>query len=68
MKLTDNIYGHPIHYPNSEHIRPPVQKPRKRVVEPATRTEISADAVKKWHEDLERAKEKREESISPWHV
>ena len=61
MRLTDNIYGNPINYPNSENIRPPVQKVRKRVVEPATRTEVSAYMMAKWNDRLDRYQEAREQ-------
>jgi hypothetical protein len=47
-------YGHPSVYPNSEHIKPPQEKERIRVVEAATRTEIKLNQVK---EVEERAKE-----------
>ncbi len=39
-------YGHPNVYPNSEHIRPPMEKERLRVVEAATRIEIKLDQQK----------------------
>ena len=48
------IYGHPNVYPNSEHIKPPQEKERIRVVEAATRAEIKLNQVK---EIEERAKE-----------
>ena len=32
-------YGHPNVYANSEKIKPPLEKPRIRIVEPATRVE-----------------------------
>ena len=47
-------YGHPNVYPNSEHIKPPQEKERIRVVEAATRAEIKLNRVK---EIEERAKE-----------
>ena len=47
-------YGHPNVYPNSEHIKPPMEKERIRVVEAATRTESKLNQVK---EIEERAKE-----------
>jgi hypothetical protein len=40
------LYGHPNVYPNSEHIRPPMEKERLRVVEAATRIEIKLDQQK----------------------
>jgi|TARA_B100001094_G_scaffold182400_1_gene176807 hypothetical protein len=39
-------YGHPNVYPNSEHIKPPMEKERIRVVEQATRTEIKLAQTK----------------------
>ena len=33
-------YGHPNVYPNSEHIKPPMEKERIRVVEAATRSDL----------------------------
>jgi len=47
-------YGHPNVYANSEHITPPIEKDRVRVVEAASRTEVK---LKQWKEIEERAKE-----------
>ena len=47
-------YGHPNVYANSEHITPPIEKDRIRVVEAASRTEVK---LKQWKEIEERAKE-----------
>lgn len=47
-------YGHPNVYPNSEHIKPPQEKERIRVVEAATRTDLKLDQTRRVEE---RAKE-----------
>lgn len=39
-------YGHPNVYPNSENIKPPQEKERLRVVDPATRTEVELNQQK----------------------
>ena len=41
-----NHYGHPNVYPNSEHIKPPMEKERIRVVEQATRAEVKLAQTK----------------------
>ena len=40
-------------YPNSENITPPVKKVSKRVVDPATRTQLMLDSVKAFHKQQE---------------
>ena len=50
-------YGPPNVYPNSENIPPPLKKDKLRVVEPATRTEIS---INRFREMQERVDELRE--------
>lgn len=48
------IYGHPNVYPNNEHITPPIEKEKIRVVEAASRTEVK---LKQWKEIEERMEE-----------
>lgn len=35
-------------FPNSEHVKPPLDKEKKRVVEASTRTQVSIDLLEKW--------------------
>lgn len=44
MKAT--MYGHPNVQPNSEHIKPPIDKQATRVVEPSTRASVNIDLVR----------------------
>ena len=46
QQIQASKYGHPNVYPNSEHVKPPHEKERIRVVEAATRTEIKLNQVK----------------------
>jgi hypothetical protein len=48
-----SMYGHSVTYPNSENIKPPLEKERIRVVEAATRTEIASYRVKEIEERIE---------------
>lgn len=41
-----SMYGHAVAYPNSENIKPPIEKERIRVVEQATRAEIRLNQEK----------------------
>lgn len=43
-------YGHPDVYPNSEHIKPPMEKERIRVVEAATRSDLKLDQTRQVEE------------------
>lgn len=43
-------YGHPNVYPNSEHITPPQEKERIRVVEAATRSDLKLNQTKRIEE------------------
>jgi len=52
MKAT--MYGHPNVQPNSEHIKPPIDKQATRVVEPSTRASVNIDLVKKYNEQQDR--------------
>ena len=47
-------YGHPNVYANSEKIKPPLEKPRIRIVEPATRVEVNSNLHETWQENAER--------------
>lgn len=40
------MYGHSNVYPNSEHIKPPIEKERLRVVEASTRTDLKLDQTR----------------------
>ena len=53
MTEINNVYGHPMVYPNSENILPPLEKERVRVVEAATRAEIASHRVKEIEERIE---------------
>ena len=53
MTEINNVYGHPMVYPNSENILPPLEKKRVRVVEAATRADIELNRVKKIEERIE---------------
>lgn len=48
-------------YPNAENIRPPLQQEGRRVVEPATRTEISINAHKSLQERVDMIREQLRE-------
>lgn len=37
-------------YPNSEHVHPPLEKEKIRVVEPSTRTDVNMESVKRFYE------------------
>ena len=45
----NNVYGHPMVYPNSENVAPPTRKEKKRVVEAATRAEVNMDIIKEFY-------------------
>lgn len=45
-------YGHPNVYPNSEHIKPPMEKERIRVVEAATRSDLKLDQTRQVEERM----------------
>tara|TARA_Y100000389_G_scaffold151401_1_gene151158 strand:- start:2204 stop:2530 length:327 start_codon:yes stop_codon:yes gene_type:complete len=46
QQIQASKYGHPNAYPNSEHIKPPMEKERIRVVEQATRAEVKLTQTK----------------------
>ena len=55
-------YGHPNVYPNSEHIKPPQEKERIRVVEQATRAEVKANKTKEIEERIEEIQTLRDQA------
>ena len=57
MALKAQQYGHPNVYPNSEYIKPPLEKKKLRVVDPATRTEISIQRFKDMQERVDELRE-----------
>ncbi len=46
------VYGHPNVYPNSEHIKPPIEKERLRVVEASTRADLKLDQTRRIEERM----------------
>ena len=56
------MYGHPNVYPNSEHIKPPMEKERIRVVEAATRTDLKLDQTRKVEERMKEIQELRDQA------
>lgn len=46
-------------HPNSEHISPPVDKKKMRVVEPSTRSSVNMDLVKSFNEKQEKIQDLR---------
>ncbi|MDB4345067.1 hypothetical protein OAA24_00405 [bacterium] len=63
MTEINNVYGHPIVYPNSENILPPLEKERVRVVEAATRADIELNRVKKIEERIEEINILRQQAV-----
>lgn len=59
----NNVYGHPMVYPNSENILPPLEKERIRVVEAATRADIELNRVKKIEERIEEINSLRQQAV-----
>lgn len=55
-------YGHPVTYPNSENITPPVEKERLRVIEQATRTEIKLNSQKAIEDRIKEINELRQQA------
>ena len=53
QSILASLNGHPGVYPNSEHIKPPMEKERIRVVEQATRTEVQLRQQKEIEERME---------------
>lgn len=63
MTEINNVYGHPMVYPNSENILPPLEKERIRVVEAATRADIELNRVKKIEERIEEINTLRQQAV-----
>ena len=63
MTEINNVYGHPMVYPNSENILPPVEKDRIRVVEAATRAEIASHRVKEIEERIDEINILRQQAV-----
>ena len=60
--LQASQYGHPNVYPNSEHIKPPMEKERIRVVEQATRAAVKLTETKAIEERYEEIQALREQA------
>ena len=56
------IYGHPNVYPNSEHIKPPIEKERIRVVEAATRSDLKLDQTRQVEERMKEIQALRDQA------
>ena len=59
----NNVYGHPMVYPNSENILPPLEKERIRVVEAATRADIELNRVKRIEDRIEEINSLRQQAV-----
>ncbi len=57
-------YGHPNVYPNSEYIRPPMEKERIRVVEAATRTDLKLDQTRRVEERMKELQALRDQAAA----
>lgn len=55
-------YGHPVTYPNSENITPPLEKERLRVIEQATRTEVKMSRQRAVEERIKEINELRQQA------
>lgn len=55
-------YGHPNVYPNSEHIKPPLEKERIRVVEAATRSDLKLEQTRRVEERMKEIQILREQA------
>ena len=55
-------YGHPNVYPNSEHIKPPMEKERIRVVEAATRSDLKLEQTRQVEERMKEIQSLREQA------
>ena len=56
------MYGHPNVYANSEHIKPPMEKERIRVVEAATRTDLKLDQTRRVEERMKEIQDLRDQA------
>ena len=57
-------YGHPNVYPNSEHIKPPMEKERIRVVEAATRSDLKLDQTRRVEDRMKEIQYLREQAAA----
>lgn len=55
-------YGHPNVYPNSEHIKPPMEKERIRVVEAATRSDLKLEQTRRIEERMKEIQDLRDQA------
>ena len=55
-------YGHPSVYPNSEHIKPPMEKERIRVVEAATRSDLKLEQTRRVEERMKEIQDLRDQA------
>jgi hypothetical protein len=55
-------YGHPNVYPNSEHIKPPMEKERIRVIEAATRADLKLDQTRRVEERMKEIQNLRDQA------
>ena len=55
-------YGHPNVYPNSEHIKPPMEKERIRVVEAATRSDLKLEQTRRVEERMKEIQDLRDQA------
>jgi hypothetical protein len=55
-------YGHPNVYPNSEHIKPPQEKERIRVVEAATRSDLKLNQTRQVEERAQEIQQLRDQA------
>jgi len=57
-------YGHPNVYPNSEHIKPPMEKERIRVIEAATRADLKLNQTRKVEERMLEIQQLRDQAAT----
>ena len=55
-------YGQPNVYPNSEHIKPPMEKERIRVVEAATRSDLKLNQTRRVEERMQEIQALRDQA------
>jgi len=60
--IQSQMYGHPNVYANSEHIKPPMEKERIRVVEAATRTDLKLDQTRRVEERMKEIQDLRDQA------
>lgn len=62
QQIQASKYGHPNVYPNSEHIKPPMEKERIRVVEASTRTDLKLDQTRRVEERMKEIQALRDQA------